>query len=567
MSHKFSAAVAIFIGLLVFAPLVTIGWMSFAPDVPTLTGPYTLANFGVLFEPSTYELLANSITFSSLTLLFGLLFGFPIAWLVERTDIPFKMAVRSLISGTILIPTFLQAIGWVLLLSPTIGVFNQLLKAVNIPITVNIYTMYGMAFVQGLSFTPIAFFMLSAVFAKMDPALEEAAYANRIGWIRTLRRVTIPLSWPGLLAAIIYMFMLGISVLEVPLIIGLPGKLYLFSSRVFVLTRGASSLPQYGIVGATSIIFLGISLAAAYYYSKVIRKSYRYAVVSGKGYRPRLTELGGWRFAGLAFVSLYFGLSVIFPFASLIWVSLVPFVQPPSWEALSTVSLSAYRYIFSPTVSESFINTILLILIAPTAVILLSLMSSWIVTRSQMRARLLLDRIAMIPLALPNIIIAVALIYISLLGGSFFPVYGTVWILIIAFTISHITFGTRTLNAAMIQIHKDLEEAAAVSGARPSRIMRQIMLPLIWAPIVDGWIWLFLLSFREVTMAATLYINDNAVLSTVVWILWSDGQFSGAAAMSVVLGLAMGVLAVLVRVIAMRVTAQPVQEIQPVVHS
>jgi iron(III) transport system permease protein len=145
MSHRISAAVAIFIGFLVFAPLVTVGWMSFAPDVPTLAGPYTLANFNVLFEQSTYELLINSITFSSLTLLFGLMFGFPIAWLVERTDIPLKMTVRSLISATILIPTFLQAIGWVLLLSPTIGVFNQLLKAINIPITVNVYTMCGMA--------------------------------------------------------------------------------------------------------------------------------------------------------------------------------------------------------------------------------------------------------------------------------------------------------------------------------------------------------------------------------------------------------------------------------------
>jgi iron(III) transport system permease protein len=104
----------------------------------------------------------------------------------------------------------------------------------------------------------------------------------------------------------------------------------------------------------------------------------------------------------------------------------------------------------------------------------------------------------------------------------------------------------------MIQIHKDLEEAAAVSGARPSRVMRRIMLPLIWTPIVDGWIWMFLLSFREVTMAATLYINDNAVLSTVVWLLWSDGQFNGAAAMSVVLGLTMGFLAVVVRFIGIR---------------
>jgi len=143
--------------------------------------------------------------------------------------------------------------------------------------------------------------------------------------------------------------------------------------------------------------------------------------------------------------------------------------------------------------------------------------------------------------------------YLSLLGGSLFPVYGTVWILIVAFTISHITFGTRTLNGAMIQIHKDLEEAAAVSGARPSRVMRRIMLPLIWTPILDGWIWLFLLSFREVTMAATLYISDNAVLSTVVWVLWSNGQFDGAAAMSVVLGLIMGLLTAAVRIIGTRV--------------
>jgi len=550
MSYRVAVAVAFLVAILVLAPLVTIGWMSFVPDLPTLRGPYTLSNFSVLAEKTTYQLLLNSVIFSVLTLVIALCFGFPIAWLVERTDIPFKLTIRSLVGMTILIPTFLQAIGWVLLLSPTIGIMNQFLtKTLNLPLVMNVYTMPGMAFVQGLSFMPIAFFMLSAVFANMDPALEEAAYANRIGGLKTLFRVTVPLSWPGLLAAIIYMFMLGIGVLEVPLIIGLPGQIHLFSSRVFTLTRASSSVPQYGVVGATSVVFLAISMVAAYYYSKVIRKSYRYAVVSGKGYRPRLTELGPWKWLADAFVLLYFVLSIVFPFASLIWVSLVPYIQVPSVEALESVSISAYRYLRNPMVLESFANTTILIFSAPTLVMILCILISWIVVRSNMRGKLTLDRLATVPLAIPNIIIAVALMYIALIAGPFFPVYGTVWILIVAFVISHITFGTRTLNAAMIQIHKDLEEAAAVSGAPPSTVMRRVIVPLIWGPLMEGWIWLFLLSFREVTMAATLYITDNAVLSTVVWVLWSNGEFDRAAAVSVVLAILMGLLAVAVRFI------------------
>ncbi|MBI2360014.1 MAG: iron ABC transporter permease, partial [Deltaproteobacteria bacterium] len=451
---------------------------------------------------------------------------------------------------TILIPTFLLAIGWVLLLSPTIGIINQFFtKTLYVPLVINIYTMPGMAFVQGLSFMPIAFFMLSAVFSKMDPAMEEAAYANRIGGWKTFCRVTVPLSWPGLLAAIIYMFMLGIAVLEVPLIVGLPGQIHLFSSRVFTLTRASSSVPQYGIVGATSIVFLAVSTVAAYYYSRVIRKSYRYAVVSGKGYRPRLTELGPWKWLGGAFVLLYFCLSIVFPFASLIWMSLVPYIQAPSVEALGSVSLDAYRYLKNPMVLESFTNTTILIFTAPTLVMSLSILVSWIVVRSNMPGKFFLDRLATMPLAIPSIIIAVALIYIALIAGPFFPVYGTVWILVAAFVISHITFGTRTLNSAMIQIHKDLEEAAAVCGASPSKVMRRVIMPLIWAPLMEGWIWLFLLSFREVTMAATLYITDNAVLSTVVWVLWSNGEFDRAAAVSVVLAVLMGLLAVTARFI------------------
>ena len=550
MSYRVAVAVALLVALLVLAPLLTIGWMSFVPDLPRLRGPYTLSNFSVLAEKTTYQLLLNSVIFSVLTLIVALFFGFPIAWLVERTNIPFKLIIRSLVGMTILIPTFLLAIGWVLLLSPTIGIMNQFLtRTLNLPIVMNIYTMPGMAFVQGLSFMPIAFFMLSAVFSKMDPAMEEAAYANRVGGWKTLWRITVRLSWPGLLAAIVYMFMLGIAVLEVPLIIGLPGQIYLFSSRVFTLTRASSSVPQYGIVGATSVVFLAISMVAAYYYAKVIRRGYRYAVVSGKGYRPRLTELGPWKWLGGAFVLLYFVLSILFPFASLIWVSLVPYIQVPSAEALNSVSLHAYRYLRNPMVLESVANTTILIFIAPTLVMILSTLISWIVVRSTMRGRLVLDRLATIPLAIPSIIIAVALMYIALIAGPFFPVYGTVWILILAFVISHITFGTRTLNAAMIQIHKDLEEAAAVSGAPPSRVLRRIMVPLIWGPLMEGWIWLFLLSFREVTMAATLYITDNAVLSTVVWVLWSNGEFDRAAAVSVILAVVMGLLAVAARFI------------------
>ena len=365
----------------------------------------------------------------------------------------------------------------------------------------NIYTMPGMAFVQGLSFMPIAFFMLSAVFSKMDPAMEEAAYANRVDGWKTLLRITIPLSWPGLLAAIIYMFMLGIAVLEVPLILGIPGQIQLFSSKVYTLTRASSSVPQYGIVGATSVVFLAISMLAACYYSKVIHQSYRYAVVSGKGYRPRLAMLEPRKWLGGIFVSLYFFLSIVFPFASLIWVSLVPYIQVPSVEAMGSVSLRAYRYFQSPIVLDSVANTTVLVIIAPTLVMILSVLISWIIVRSTMRGKFALDRLVTIPLAVPNIITAVALMYIALIAGPFLPVYGTVWILILAFLISHITFGTRTLNAAMIQIHSDLEEAAAVCGASPSMVMKRVIVPLIWGPLMEGWIWLFLLSFREVTMA------------------------------------------------------------------
>jgi iron(III) transport system permease protein len=557
MGRRFAVAVAAFVSLIVFAPLLTVAWMSFVPELPTLRGPYTLANFNVLLDGSTYEFLLNSIFFSVGTLVVALFFAFPTAWLVERTDMPHKFAIRALIGTTILIPTFLQAIGWVLLLSPSIGIINQFFKQASaLPLAINIYTLPGMAFVQGIGFMPIAFFMLSAVFAKMDPALEEAAYANRVGGLKTFLRVTIPLSWPGLLAAIVYMFILGLAVLEVPLIIGLPGKIYLFSSRVFVLTRASLGVPQYGVVGATSTVFLAVSLCAAFYYSRVIGKSYRYAVVSGKGYWPRLLELGRWKFLGGAFVGLYFTLAVILPFLSLVWVSLVPFIQVPSLEALDQVSLAAYRYLTSPRVSQSLVNTGILILVAPTLVIVLSFMVSWIVVRSNMPGRLALDRVATLPLAIPSIVAAVSLMYLSLIAGKLFPVYGTVWILVVAFAITHLTFGTRTLNTAMIQIHKDLEEAAAVCGASPAKVVRRVILPLIWVPLLDSWIWLFLLAFREVTMAVTLYITDNAVLSTVVWLLWSNGEFDRAAAVSVVLGIAIGLLAVVARIVGTQLAAK-----------
>jgi iron(III) transport system permease protein len=534
----FSSGLLALLIIMVGVPLVMVVLMSLRTGFPGEGGPLTLANFIAVYStPSTYTILLNTWWFAVGTVVVALLFAVPLVWLLNRTDIPFKNTIYVLMTVGILVPVFLRTIAWILLLSPRIGMVNQWamqLFGLDHPV-ISLYNIPGMAFVQGVSFVPSAFFMLAAAYRTMDPTLEEAAYTAGVRKWHTFLRINVPITWPAIAGVMVYLFMSAIAVFEVPAIIGFPARILVLSASIFTSTNPPTGLPNYGIAGAYGAVMLVAGLVLAYFYVRLVQHGKKYTVITGRGYRPRQIALGRWKWAALAFAFLYLCMEVFIPFLVLLWASLLPHLQLPSAEAWAQISLNNFATIFDFVDALPFINTAILMVAVPTATMLLSVLVSWIVVRTQVGFRGALDTIAFLPHAIPSILLGVGLAYLSLAYRIYFPVYGTVIIIAIAHTISWLAYGTRTTNGVMIQVHRELEEAGKVAGASTSRVLGRIVLPLIASGIFNSWIWISMLAYREVTMALTLGTRKNVVISTIVWQFWGSGWVPQVAALGVIL--------------------------------
>jgi iron(III) transport system permease protein len=524
--------------LMIGVPLLMIVLMSLRTGFPGEGGPLTLANFIAVYSvPGTYRVLLNTLLFASGTVLVALVFAVPLVWLLMRTDVPLKGTIYVLMTVGILIPVFLRTIAWILLLSPRIGLVNQWatqLFGLDHPL-ISLYNIPGMAFVQGVSFVPSAFFMLAAAYRTMDPSLEEAAYTGGVSKFQTFLRINIPITLPAIVGVMVYLFMSAIAVFEVPAIIGFPARILVLSALIFTSTNPPTGLPNYGLAGAYGAVMLLAGLTLAYFYVRLVQHGKKYTVITGRGYRPRQISLGRWKWPALAFAMLYLSMEVFIPFLVLLWASLLPHLQLPSAEAFSQISLSNYETIFDYVDALPFVNTAILMFAVPTVTMLLSVFVSWVVVRTQVSFRGSLDTIAFLPHAIPSILLAVGLGYLGLAYRNFFPVYGTIAIIAIAHMITWIAYGTRTTNGVMIQVHRELEEAGKVAGASTPRVLFRIVLPLIAAGIFNSWIWISMLSYREVTMALALGTRKNLVISTIVWQFWGNGWVPQVAALGVVL--------------------------------
>jgi len=534
----FATGLSGFLALVIGLPVVMVILMSLRTGFPGETVPFTLDNFAAVYlTPRTYEILLNTVFFAISSVCITLLLAVPLVWILMRTDIPFKKTIYVLLTIGILIPVFLRTIAWILLLSPRIGLLNKWLQELfalsNPPF--NLYSLTGMAFVQGVSFVPGAFFMLAAAYRSMDPSLEEAAYTSGVGKLRTFLRINIPITWPAIAGVMVYLFMTAIAVFEVPAIIGMPARILVLSSLIFTSTTPSTGLPDYGMAGAYGAIMLVLGLVLAFMYVRLVKQGKKYTVITGRGYRPREIALGRWKWLALAFVFFYLSIEVFVPFIVLLWASLLPYLQLPSAEALSSLTFKHYIEMPNHVGARPFINTLILMFAVPTVTMVLSVLVSWVVIRTQVSFRGFLDTLAFIPHAVPGILMAVGLAYLGLAYRDYFPLYGTIFIIVVAHTINWIAYGTRTTNSVMIQVHRELEEAGKVSGASTPRVLGKIVLPLIAAGVLNSWIWIGMLSYREVTMSLTLMTRSNVVISTVVWQFWGSGWVPQVSALGVIL--------------------------------
>jgi iron(III) transport system permease protein len=532
----------------VFVLLAIIIWLSFTTGSPGGASlRYTAGHYVELLQsPLTYRVILNTLIFSAITLLTSLAVGSPIAWLVERSDFPGKTVVFTFMTVGLLLPGFSVALGWLLLLHPRIGVLNrmamQLFGWQEAPL--NIESMFGMGFVNGLTLAPLAFIMIGVVLRSMNSSLEEAASMGGANAPQILRRVTLPLAWPGVLAASIYIYMIGFASFDVPAILGLPGRIYTFSTFVFETITTNTGLPDYGGVATLSVLMAVFAGFLAWWYFTMQQNQSRYAVVTGKGYRPRQRALGIWKIPAIAFVLLFFLLAELLPVLMLVWAAGLPFLQPVSEHAFGQLSLANF-WALSPNLLVTGLKTTgLLMLVVPTATVFLSIAISWVVLRSQLRWRGVVDFFAFLPHAIPSIVFSIAAWLLALFVlRDILPIYGTVWILVLAYVVARISYGTRMMNSALIQLHPELEESATICGATTGSVLRTVILPLLSPAILYAWIWLALLTYRELTLAVILANTDNQPLAIVVWgLLWSSAYGKASAVSLIMIALMLPIL-------------------------
>jgi iron(III) transport system permease protein len=537
-------AIVILSSLVILAHLGVVLWLAWTigtPGDPDLT--YTAGNFVEVFSDArTYSVLLDTFAFAFVSLVVALAFGIPAAWLAERTDFRAKTLLFTLMAIGLLIPGFAAAMGWLFLLHPRIGLVNQFLVTtfgLSGP-PFNITSLIGMGWVQGLNLAPLAFIMTAAVFRSMDPTLEEAAEMHGAGPWRVIRRITVRLAWPGILAASIYIFMTAFAAFDVPAIIGWGNRIFTFTTYLYLLLNPQDVLPKYGLAAALSTVAMVIAAVMSFWYGRMQARSRRFAVVTGRAYRPKIIRLGRHVYAAWLFIGSYLVLSKLLPILLLIWSSLLPFFQLPSGRAFTFVSLNHYASLPWEIVFKALGNTLVLAVLVPTVTLAIALAFSWVVLRSRIRGRGAFDFIAFLPHAVPSIVFGVGALLLALFVlQRALPIYGTIFILLVVFVIARISYATRMTNSGLIQIHAELEESAQMSGATAWQGFRRIVVPLLVPTLLYAWLWIALLVFRELTLAVILSTADNVTFPVVVWSLWLGGGLGQASALAIVMLLMM----------------------------
>jgi iron(III) transport system permease protein len=571
---RFSAQSIVYVLLVLLVAnlvLVPLGMViATSMNVGPITTPgevgFTLTNYVRAWtSPTTHGVIWNTLVFAFISTAIAVTVGVFFAFMVERTDMPLKNFAYAVVPLTIAMPGLLYGIAWVLLLSPNIGLFNLGLMGLfgaekgiftswaGIGLSeapIKPYSMAGMIFVDAIRGVGVVFLMTVGLFRNMDPSLEEAAAVSGAKPATVANRVTIRVMMPGILAAFVYALTGNLETFDIPAVMGLPAGIHLLSTKIYLLSK----TDDHGIASALGVVFVILAVFFVWWYSRLTRRIESFSTVTGKGYRPRQMRIGRFKYVAVGLVWLYLGIVVIAPFFVMLWASILPYYQVPSWQALQLVNLDAYKFVITnPWGVTAIRNTLILTFAAPTATMLIATLISWYVVRSKMRGKRFLDVLAFLPHTVPSIIIALAMIYLFLtVPWRLIPIYGTVWIISIAIATRYLAFGSRTMHGAVIQLHKDLEEAAQVGGVSWPKAFRYIVLPLLFPAIVSGWVFVALHSIREVSMALLLYSPDSRVISLLMWDTWHNGEVAIAAATGVLLMIAIGFIVLAGRLVDQR---------------
>jgi iron(III) transport system permease protein len=526
------AALLLVVGYLIIPPFGVLVFGSITDSKPAAPPHFTLATIEAAFSRGViYPALLNSFIFAALTATIVLIMGAFLAWLVTRTDSVVRHMTDLFALAPILLPSVLQVSGWIMLLGPRNGMINlfamEYLGFSSPPF--NLYSFAGMVWVSVLQELPLAFLWLWPAFRAMNPELEEAALVGGGSMLTVLRRVTLPMLRPTLFAAWIIFFIYAFGALSVPLLIGLPSRIFLYSTEIYLATTRFPT--NLNVASAYSLLFVAITFFGIYAYRRATADASRFVTVTGRAYNPRLIPLGLWQIPITALAILMLLLVAGLPLLVLVWNAFMPYPQVPSFKSLEVITMANFNAAlnYGPAM-RAIGNSLMLGLGAGILATLIGGAIAWTTLRLKAKGRMvgLLEQLAMTPIAVPGMITGVGLLWLYLVLPL--PIYGTPWILLIAYVTILLPFAVRICSSGLTQIHQELEEASAVAGASLFTTLRRVVLLLIAPSAIASVLYVALRAFREYSASIFLTAPGNEVVSVLVLDMWNGGNANTLAA-------------------------------------
>lgn len=542
----------VYIGLLVFFLVIVGGPLAFmmgasfwSTDPFTPGGFFTISNYlDTYLNPNTYTLWVNTLVIALGTTLWANFLGVGMAWVIARTNTPFRRFLEGVIILPYVVPSYLLAVAYIFLLSPRIGAINKVIAPV-LGSPLDIYSFWGIIFVKGISYAPLCFLITVAAFKNFDPSLEDAARMSGAGIFETLRTVTLPMLAPAVTASLLLIFTKGLETFSVPAFLGLPASppIFVFSTRIWQ-ALSVQNPANYGLATALSTTLILVAGTGLLIQRRATGMQEKFTTITGQGFNPRRFDLGPLRWVVFGGAIALLIASIVLPFLILFIASLssiwygVFWFQNPS----VTLTLDNYRTLLGMTdFFTALRNSFLLATIGAFFGMLFASLSSYFVLKvDDDESRIIsstsefMDQLTYVPAAVPGIVLAVGFLWFVLTVPTF-GLYGSLWLLGLAYIARQLPFATRTTHGAIAQVGEELEDQARVAGAGWLRTIKDIILPVINKNFMAGYLLLFMSMIRDLSTSILLYSNESLVLAVMIFNLKLVGDYEGLAALGVVL--------------------------------
>ena len=485
----------------------------------------------VFADRQIWSLLNNSILYAAGSAALGTGIGAMLAWIVARTNTPGKRLVELMPLYPILMPPIMKNIAWILLLAPKSGILNNMIEQLtgSNPLWFNAFSLAGMIWVFGLACVPLGYLFLLPVFLSFDPSLEESAYIAGSKPVHTMLHITFPLAVPAFLSAFVLNFLRGLRGFETPVLQGTPGGINVFVARVY----DSMALEfNTGLATSYSMVLVALSVITLMFYIRTTRFSERYATITGKGYRVKVIDIGPWKYVTFLAVLFYFLVGIAIPFIVLIVVSMIPyfdyatFMQFPS----NAVLTNYFTVMKHPSFVNGLYNSLTLSVTIAVVTVLSGITMAFTIYRTRAHGTKIFEFIGTLPLAFPPLVLSVGLVIIFL--GT--PLYNSLWALGLGLFVAYFPYAFRNASGAIVNIHKELDEAAWVHGARWRHVFFKITLPILKPSVGGALFYIFIESIRNVDVAILLTSPGKEYGPVTLFEYFRVGQWAEAAAGGVI---------------------------------